>query len=535
MGDASSVDVLIRGAEVFDGGGDPPTSADIAIRGDRIVGVGRDLDLRAARVIDARSLAACPGFVDIHGHSDYHLLLTPTAESAVLQGVTCEVGGNCGYSAAPIWGSWWEDRARSYHEVYGLDHDWHDVAEYFRRLLEEQISINFGLLVGHNTLRGSVMGGEARAATAEEVTAMIAALERGMDEGALGLSTGLIYAPACFSSPQELAALAAAAGRKGGILTSHMRSEGDGLLEAIREVIAAAEAGRTPLQISHLKTSGESNWRKLPDVFDLIESAQRRGVDVTADRYPYTASNTGLQAALPLWTLEGGSAEQTARLADPAVRGRICREIGEEPRGCNWSQVMISDVTLEQNRRYQGLRVDAAARLAGKETLEFVLDLLFEEKVQVDAIYFTMSEVNLRAILRKPYVMIGSDSGCRAHYGPLSSGRPHPRTFGTFARVLGYYARDEQALSMGTAIRKMTSDPCRRLGLADRGWVRAGFKADLVLFDPSRVKDTATYEDPIRYPVGVHTVFVNGVVTVEAGAHTGARAGQILRRTAKNG
>jgi len=527
-----NADILIRGAQVFDGGGGPPAEADIAVSGDRIAAVGRDLSPRSARrVIEGRGLAASPGFVDIHGHSDYHLLLTGTAESAVLQGVTCEIGGNCGYAAAPIWGPWWEDRARSYRDLYGLEHGWRDVPEYFRRLLDPGISINFGLLVGHNTLRGSAMGGENRAPTAEEMRAMVAALERGMDAGALGLSTGLVYSPACFSPPEELAALAAVAGRKGGILAAHMRSEGDGLLEAIGEVIAAAEAGRVPLQISHLKTYGERNWGKLPQVFDLIESAQGRGVDVTADRYPYTAANTGLQAALPRWAIEGGKAEQTARLADPEVRARIRREMSEGPNAREWGQVMISEVTRPENRRYQGLRVDAAARLAGKETLTFVLDLLHEEQTQVDAIYFVMSEENLRQILRKPYVMIGSDSGCRAHYGPLSTGRPHPRTFGTFARVLGYYAREVGLFDLGTAIRKMTSEPCRRFGLTDRGWLRPGCAADVVLFDPDRVRDAATYEEPIRYPAGVKTVLVNGIVTVEAGEHTGARAGRIVRRT----
>lgn len=527
------IDILIRGAQVFDGGGTPPVEADIAIGGDRIIAVGRGLSSQAARrVIDARGLAAAPGFVDIHGHSDYHLLLTPTADSAVLQGVTCEIGGNCGYAAAPIWGPWWEDRAKSYRDIYGLDHAWHDVKEYFHRLLDPGISINFGLLIGHNTLRGSAMGGADRVATAEELQAMVAALNRGMDEGALGLSTGLVYSPACFSPPEELATLTAAAGQKGGILTTHMRSEGDGLLEAIREVITAAEVGRTPFQISHLKTYGERNWGKLAQVFDLIESAQRRGVDVTADRYPYTAANTDLQAALPVWVLEGSKAEQTTRLGDPAARARIRQEIREGTTVRDWSQVMISEVTLPQNRRYQGLRVDAAARLAGKEPLAFVLDLLLEEKIQVQAIYFVMSEENLRAILRKPYVMIASDSGCRAHYGPLSTGRPHPRTFGTFARVLGYYAREVGLFDLATAIRKMTCDPCRRLNLGDRGWLRPGYAADIVLFDPDRVRDTATYEEPIRYPLGVHTVLVNGVPTVEAREHTGARAGKIVRRTA---
>jgi N-acyl-D-amino-acid deacylase len=529
------VDILIRGARVFDGAGTPPVDADIAVEGGRVAAVAPGLSPQSARrVIDARGLAAAPGFVDIHSHSDYHLLFTGTAESAILQGVTCEIGGNCGYAAAPIWGPWWEDRAETYRDLYGLDHAWHDVKSYFHRLLDRGISINFGLLVGHNTLRGSVMGGADRAATAEELQAMVAALESGMDEGALGLSTGLIYSPACFSPPEELATLTAAAGRKGGILTTHIRSEGDGLLEAIREVISAAETGRTPLQISHLKTYGERNWGKLSQVFDLIESAQRRGVDVTADRYPYTAANTGLQAALPLWAIEGSKGEQAARLADPAVRARIRQEIGEGPDARDWSQVMISEVTLQENRRYQGLRVDAAARLAGKETLTFVLDLLQEEKAQVDAIYFVMSEENLQTILRKPYVMIGSDSGCRASYGPLSTGRPHPRAFGTFVRVLGHYVRDVGLFDLATAIRKMTSDPCRRMGLGDRGWLRPGYAADVVLFDPNRVRDAATYEEPIRYPVGVDTVLVNGVVTVEAGEHTGARAGKIVRRTATN-
>ncbi len=525
------VDILIHGGSVFDGGGGPPVETDIAIRGDRVIAVGREVSPKSAnRVVEARGLAVCPGFVDIHGHSDYHLLLAPTAESAVLQGVTSEIGGNCGYAAAPIWGPWWEDRAKSYRDIYGLDHDWRDVAAYFRRLMDVGISINFGLLIGHNTLRGSTMGGADRAPTASEMQHMVAALERGMDAGVLGLSTGLVYSPSCFSSAEELVTLTAVAGRKGGILATHMRSEGDGLLEAIREVIAAAEAARTPLQISHLKTYGERNWGKLSQAFELIESAQRRGVDVTADRYPYTAANTGLQAALPHWALEGGKADQTARLGEPAVCARIRQEIGEGPNARDWSQVMISEVTRPQNRRYQGLRVDAAARVAGKEALTFVLNLLQEEQTQVDAIYFTMSEENLWAILQKPYVMIGSDSGCRAHYGPLSTGRPHPRTFGTFARVLGHYARDERLFDLPTAIRKMTSDPCRRMGLANRGWIRPGYAADIVLFDPVHIRDTATYEEPFRYPAGVSMVLVNGIVAVEAGEHTGARAGQILRR-----
>ena len=523
-------DILIKGPQVFDGTGAPPRVADIAIVADRIVAVSSDLAQVAHRIIDARGLAAAPGFVDVHGHSDYHLLLTPTAESALLQGVTSEIGGNCGYAAAPIWGPWHADRARTYKDVYGLDHDWTDLAAYYRRLMASGTSMNFGLLIGHNTLRGSAMGGADRAATPAELAAMVGALRRAMSEGGLGLSTGLVYSPACFSPPEELAALAREAGRLGGILTAHMRSEGDQLLEAIREVIGAAEAAQVPLQISHLKTYGERNWEKLDEAFHLIESAQQRGVDVTADRYPYTAANTGLQAALPTWALEGDNAAQTARLLDPDVRARIRRELEQAPTQRDWSQVVIAEVMRDEDRCYQGLRVDAAARLAGQPPLDFVLDLLHRERVQVDAIYFTMDEENLRRILRKPYVMIGSDSGCRAHYGPLAAGRPHPRTFGTFARVLGRYARAEKLFDLATAIRKMTADPCGRFGLGNRGRLRPGFMADVVLFDPEQVTDTATYEEPIHYPLGIHTVLVNGQVTVEAGQHTGARAGRVLQR-----
>jgi N-acyl-D-amino-acid deacylase len=523
-------DILVRDAAIYDGGGEPAFTGDVAIRGEQIVAVGTDGPTDAHRVIDAEGLAVAPGFVDVHGHSDYHLLLTPTADSAVRQGVTSEIGGNCGYSAAPIWGAWLVDRARTYREVYGLEHEWQDVRGYLRRLMDGGISLNFGLLIGHNTLRGSVMGGADRPAGPPELGAMVSALEQGMAEGGLGLSTGLVYAPACFSSADELAALTAAAGRLGGLLAAHMRSEGDGLLDAIREVVAAAEGGRAPLQISHLKTYGERNWPKLAQAFALIESARARGVDVTADRYPYAASNTGLLAVLPAWAVEGDAAAQTARLANPEARARIRLEIGVGPGARDWSQVMISEVTRPEHRRYEGLRVEAAARLAGQEPLEFVLDLLHREQMRVDAIYFTMSEDNQREILRKPYVMIGSDSGCRAHHGPLAAGRPHPRAFGSFARVLGRCVREERLFDLATAIRKMTADPCRRFGLRDRGRLRPGLRADLVLFDPAQVADTASYTEPIQYPLGVEMVLVNGVVTVEGGEHTGARAGQILRR-----
>lgn len=520
-------DLVISGADIVDGTGSAPFSADIGLQGDRIAAVGKIPETQGRRVIRAQGLIACPGFVDVHSHSDYFLLLNPRAESAVRQGVTAEIGGNCGYAAAPIWGEWGEERARTYRELYGLDPRWQGVQDYFGQLAAERHSINFGLLLGHNTIRGSVLGGAARPPEAAEMAEMIRAVRQGMQEGALGLSTGLIYAPACFAEAEELVALSRVAREEGGVLACHMRSEGDGLLEAIREILDVARKAHIPLQISHLKTSGERNWGKLSAALDLIEEARARGQDVTADRYPYTASNTGLQAVLPTWALEGKREEQLARLQEPSARERLRKELSDR----RWDQIMIAEVTREGNTRYEGLRVDQAAALAEKEPVEFVCDLLAEEETRVDAIFFTMSEENLEQILTRPYVMVGSDSGTRAHVGPLSRGRPHPRTFGTYPRVLGLYVREKRLLDLPTAIRKMTSEPCRRFGLTGRGRLAPGCYADLVLFDPDRVRDRASYEEPIQYPDGIRYVLVNGVITVEEGEHTGARAGRVLRRS----
>ncbi|MFQ5655994.1 MAG: amidohydrolase family protein [Candidatus Methylomirabilales bacterium] len=519
-------DLVITGATIVDGTGSPPFTGDIALNQDRIVAIGEVAESRGRRVIRAQGLIACPGFVDVHSHSDYFLLLNPQAESAVHQGVTTEIGGNCGYSAAPIWGEWREERARAYDDLYDLETRWDGVREYFDRLTSDGISINFGLLMGHNTIRGSTMGGAARPPETGELAAMVKAVRQGMQQGALGLSTGLIYSPACFARSDELVTLSRVAREEGGILTCHMRSEGDGLLEAIREILDVAREAQIPLQISHLKTSGERNWGKLPEALHLIEEARSLGQDVTADRYPYCASNTGLQAVLPSWALEGSRQEQVSRLQDFSVRERLRNELGDR----GWDQIMIAEVTREGNKRYEGMRVDRAATLAEQEPVEFVCEILVDEETRVDAIFFTMSEENLRQILTRPYVMVASDSGTRTFGGPLSRGRPHPRAFGTFPRVLGVYVRKERLLDLSTAIRKMTFDPCRRFGLRDRGMLAPGCFADLVLFDPDRVEDRATYERPLQHPDGIRYVVVNGVLTVEEGEHTGVRAGRVLGR-----
>jgi N-acyl-D-amino-acid deacylase len=522
-------DFLIRGASVIDGGGRPPFTADVLVAGNRIVGIHRTRwSGRARRVLDADGLTAAPGFVDIHSHSDYHLLLAPQADSSLRQGVTLEIGGNCGYAAAPIWGDWRAERAEEYRSRYDLPCPWSTLSEYFVRLESAKPAINYGQLIGHNTLRGSATAGTAAPATAEELTAMADAARQAMREGALGLSTGLAYAPACYAETAELAHLAGVIREEGGFLAAHVRSEGDQLLEALSEVLTVAQVTGVPLHISHLKTMHERNWSKLDSALRSIEAARAAGADVTADRYPYTAANTGLEAVLPRWALEGSRAARLTRLTDPVFRNRLLHELASSSSN-TWKRIVIAEVREAGNRRYEGLSVAEAAAACAEPPESFALDLLAANGGQVGAIYHAMSAQNLERILSQHWVMIASDSGCRAADDTIGAGLPHPRTFGTFVRVLGPVVRETRLFRLETAVRKMTADPCRRLGLVDRGQLAPGYVADIVLFDPVRVSDTATYEKPWGFPTGVHTVLVNGQLAVEDGIPTGLRAGRVVR------
>lgn len=529
-------DLIFRSAVIFDGLGGEPYEGALAVSGDRIAEVGPCVSGAARREIDARGLALSPGFVDIHGHSDYYLLINPEARAKVLQGVTTDVGGNCGYAASPIGGAELEERKRWHREQFDLDLPFRSVDGHLRRVEETGVSVNYAHLAGHNTIRASVMGGEARPARAEEMAAMEEMLALAMREGAFGLSTGLVYAPACFADKEELAALCRVSGRAGGLLATHMRSEGDALLEAMDEVMEAAAEAALPLQISHLKTAGERNWGKLDAAFERIERARERGQDVTCDRYPYTASNTHLSALLPDWAHDGSLDEKLGRLGDPAARARMREEIlRARPEPSCWESVLISRVFTEENRPCEGLTLARLGEERGAAPVDAMLDLLAEERLNVEILIFMMSAENMRRILAKPYVMVGSDAGALTHEPPLGAGRPHPRNFGTFPFVLGSLAREEGLFSMAEAVRKMTSAPCRRLGIADRGRLAAGMKADLVLFDPERIRDECTYERPVAYPSGVEMVLVNGEAVVEAGVHTGARPGRALRGPAGRG
>jgi len=526
---ARQADLLIRGAIVHDGGGGPGYTADILIAGERIAQIGARGVREARRTLDADGLVAAPGFVDIHSHSDYHLFLAPQAESSLRQGVTLEIGGNCGYAPAPIWGTWQAERADEYRSRYGLACPWQTLGAYFDALEAARPAVNYGQLLGHNTLRGSATGGAARSASPTELTAMLDAVREGMGAGALGLSTGLAYPPACYADTEELVALSGVVAGLGGILAAHVRSESDGLLEALDEIIGVARAAAVPLQVSHLKTMYARNWDKLDAALARIEAARAAGIDVTADRYPYTAADTGLDAILPRWAGEGSRQDRLARLTDPPARSRILAELTGRPES-TWDQIVIAEVRHPRYRPHQGLTLAKAAGLERVRPEVLALDLLAVDGGAVGAFYHAMSQANLVRILSRDWVMIVSDSGCRATDDALGTGIPHPRTFGTFARTIGSLVRESRLFSLETAIRKLTADPCRRLGLDDRGRLAPGFHADLVLFDAARVRDTATYENPWSFPEGVHHVLVNGQLAVEDGVVTGARNGQVIRR-----
>jgi len=564
-------DILIRQAKIVDGTGQAPYVADLGIIADRIAWIGvadaangkytvtaADTGRSASnlggsvvdagrhastgpqrsghRIIEAKGMVLAPGFVDIHSHSDCSLLIDNRAESKLRQGVTTEVVGNCGYSAAPLYSPLIEERRPEYEGIYGLSLDWRTFPEYLKRVEASSPSINYAFLVGHNTLRASAMGFGDQPPSPDQMARMRTWVEEALDCGAFGLSTGLYYAPACFARKEELIQLASLVahhkGGGGGILTSHIRNEGKGLLEALEEILTIAREAKVPLQISHLKTFGRENWWKLDQAFEMIESArQQEGVEVTFDRYPYLAVQTSLQSLLPDWAQAGGSEAIVQRILDPSVRRKILHYLlTEYPDEDYWASIYISLVADEAHKKCEGLNLVQLAESLGKSPVEAGLDLLQEERTQVEIVQFAMSEKNLVRILRHPLTMIGSDSSSRAVDGPLRIGKPHPRAFGTFPRMIREFCLEKGILSLEEGVRKMTALPCQKLGLKDRGIIKEGMIADLVLFDPERIADQATYQDPFRYPEGIRMVMVNGRICLEedGSLHTGQ--GRILQR-----
>ncbi len=522
-------DLVLRRATVFDGTGRPGREADVAILGDRILTVGRVAE-RGLEEVDLAGKALAPGFIDIHTHADLPILANPRMENRILQGITLEVGGQCGGSPGP----WSQAEARAtaerYRETYGVEIDFRDLGGFFRALGRTPPAGNAACMVGQGTIRGTVVGNEDRPATEDEMERMKALVREAMNQGAVGLTSGLEYTPSGFASREELVALASVLRGSGYPYASHMRNEDDSVLAAVEEALHIGRMAGVPVEISHLKAQGERNWWKAEVILDLLEDVRKDGVDVTYDRYPYVAYATGLSNLFPNWAKSGGTRAFLERLQDPVNRPALeayCRE--KVAQLGSWNSVQISSIGTEKNAWLRGRRLGDAAREAGEEPFAMALRLLTEENGSVGMIGFGMSEENTSRILAHPLGMVCSDGSVYAPTGPLSGGSPHPRSYGTFPRVLGHYVRDQKIMPLETAIHKMTGMPARKIQVEDRGVIRPGAYADLVAFDPSTVRDTATFDDPHQYPEGIDLVVVNGAVTVREGEMTGVLAGRPVR------
>lgn len=514
-------DLKIVNGIVLDGTGKPPIQADIGIAGDRIEAVGDLGSSAAAAVLDVKGSWVCPGFIDTHSHSDAYLLVEPSAPSKVYQGVTTEVVGNCGCSAGPRFGS---ARMPSDWEPFQYPGQWHTVAEY-RRLLEQvKPAVNVVALIGHNTLRASVVGYTGRAATDDELATMTRHLEQALDEGGRGLSTGLIYPPGMYATREEIHALATVVRNKEGIYTSHMRSESNRLIEALEETIRVGRDTGVRVQVSHLKTSGRANWHLIDAALDTLEKARREGVAVAADRYPYLSSCTDLDVIFPDWMTEGGRDAELARLRNPALRARLRTELLENRSERSWGSITIGSTT-QANAHYRGMPLEEAAREMGLDPVDAALTLIESDELATSAFFQGMNEDNLWRIMAQSWVMIGSDASLRAPWGPLSHDFPHPRAYGTFPKLVRA-ALDGKTVKPEELIRKMTSLPASHFNLRSRGELRRGYFADVVILDPASIRDRAIYQQPHQLSQGITHVIVNGELVLRDGTLTGLRSGR---------
>ncbi|HEX4953271.1 MAG TPA: D-aminoacylase [Thermoanaerobaculia bacterium] len=528
-------DLVLRNAVVYDGSGLPPFRGDVAVVGDRVAALGDLGTERGRRELDLDGLALAPGFINVLSWATESLLVDGRGVADVVQGVTLEVFGE-GWSMGPV-----NEAMRQ--EVLANQGDlkyeipWTTLGGYLSHLESRGVSVNVASFVGATTVRIHELGYADRKPTAPELARMQELVRQAMEEGALGLGTSLIYPPAFFADTEELVALARVAGEHGGVYISHMRSEGDRFLEAIDELIEISRKGKLPAEIYHLKAAGRPNWDKLPAAITKIEAARAEGLAITADMYTYTAGATGLAATMPPWVQEGGQQPFLARLADPAVRERLRGEMAKASDG--WEnfflaagpeKILLVDVRKEELRPLIGKSLAEAARLRGKDAAETVFDLIVENGGDLGAVYFLMSEDNVRKQLTLPWVSFGSDADAPAPEGVFLRSSRHPRAYGNFARLLGRYVRDEKILPLTEAIRRLTSLPAANLHLEGRGRLAPGFFADLVAFDPEKVQDHATFEQPHQLATGVVHVFVNGVQVLAEGRHTGATPGRFVKR-----
>jgi N-acyl-D-amino-acid deacylase len=522
-------DLLIFGGIVADGTGNPLFRADVAVTADTIGLVGElPAGVSVRERIDARGRCVAPGFIDPHSHSDYTVLACPTSDSKVHQGVTTEIIGNCGFSAFPLRGEIREQERGDLEEL-GIDLDWDDLPSFRARLGVDGHSVNLATLVGTGMVRGSVCGMGNRPAAPDTMAAQVREVERAMEAGAIGLSTGLIYVPSYWADTDEIATLAAAVRNRRGVYASHIRGEGENLLEAVDEACRVGETAGVPVQVSHLKASGYSNWGKVPRAIEQIERSSSETRMVRFDKYPYTASSTGLAVLLPDRVRDGSADDVVARISDPLRRGELIAAAGRALGTADgWDGILIAEARCAQYEPYQGHSIEAAARARDTDPGSLWLDLLIASRCRASMVAFTQSQEETDLVLEHPWGMVGSDASSRTPGGVLGRAHPHPRAYGTFPRFFHRYVTEKGSLTLEEAVRKCTSLPASMFGLEKRGLLKEGYPADIVVFDPDRIRDRATYPKPHQFPAGIDFVLVNGMPVISHGNHTGEKPGRFL-------
>ena len=527
-------DLIVRGGTLYDGTGAKPLQADVAIRGDRIAGIGDFKSAKAKTVIDAKGLAVAPGFINMLSWSTESLIQDGRSQSEILQGVTTEIMGE-GESMGPV-----NDRVREHQirEQTDIKYDitWNTLAEYLQYLETHGISCNVASFIGATTIREYVIGFEDKQPTPEQLDEMRELVRKEMEAGALGIGTSLIYPPAFYAKTEELIELCKVAAKYQGKYISHIRSEGNQLFEAVDELLRIAREANIPAELYHIKTAGKKNWSKEDQLLTRIERAQKKGLNVRANMYTYTAAGTGLDACLPPWTEDGGYPELFRRLRDPAMRAIIKAEAQVD--SDEWEnlylaagspeKILLVGFKSEKLKPLTGKTLAEVAKMRGKDPIDTIMDLISEDESRIGTVYYLMSEENVKKELRKPWISFGSDEASQAPEAPFTKSKPHPRAYGNFARVLGKYVRDEKVLSMSDAIHRLSGLPATNLGLDRRGFLKEGMFADVVVFDPATITDHATFEKPHQYATGVKHVLVNGVQVIKDGEHTGAKPGRAL-------
>lgn len=532
---AEQVDLLIHNGVIYDGSGRDPVRGDVAVRDGRVVAVGKLADYQAKQKLDAKGLAVAPGFINTLSWATESLIHDGRAMSDIKQGVTLEIFGE-GASMGPVNEVVRKEMLKTQTDIR-YDVSWTTLGEYLEFLTKKGVSPNVASFVGAATVREYVLGFENRAPTPAELAKMQELVRQAMREGALGVGSSLIYAPASYAKTDELIAITKAAGEFGGAYISHMRSEGDRFLEALDELLLIAREAQVPAQIYHLKAAGRKNWPKMQQAIDRIEAARKSGLKITADMYSYTAGATGLDAAMPTWVQEGGVDAWIERLKKPEIRARVLKEM-RDPNADYESlllaagspdRVLLIGFKTDKLKPLTGKTLAQVAKMRGVSPEDAAIDLVIEDGTRVSAAYFLMSEENVKLGLSQPWVNIDSDAEAPAPEGPFLLSNPHPRAYGTFARFLGHYVRDQKVTTLQDAIRRLTSLPATTFKLKKRGCLQADCFADIVVFDPATIKDHATFEKPHQYATGVQHVFVNGVQVLRDGEHTGAKPGQVVR------